>query len=384
MGEKLNMKIAFLTSEYPHSKLKRSAGIGTSIRNLAYGLVREGIQVTVFVAFQEKNESFMDGEIRIVSIGRKGYSFGGWYFERKNIQKKVQKEIDEQGIQLLEAPDWTGITAFMKFSVPIVIRIHGSDAYFCELEGRKQKLKNYFFEKTAIKAADHIISCSQFAADISSDIFNIKKEIKVIYNGIDVEKFKPDRSNVDPNRILYFGSIIRKKGVMELAEIFNHLAEMNENVKLILIGKDNQDILENKSTVDMFTSKLKEKHRSRVQYLPEVPYNEIREHLNRAAVVVLPSLAEAFPMTWLETLSLEIPLVSSNIGWANELMIDGETGYCCDPNNHSEYSVKIQELLKDEQLANSMGKQGRTRIQQNFALETIISENIDFYKFIFN
>ena len=70
------MNIAFITSEYPHKKLHRSAGLGSSIKNLGKQLVDKGFKVTVFVAFQKENDQFNDGGMRIVSIKRAGFLFG--------------------------------------------------------------------------------------------------------------------------------------------------------------------------------------------------------------------------------------------------------------------------------------------------------------------
>jgi hypothetical protein len=47
------MHIAFLTPEYPHSKALTAAGIGTSIKNLAHSLVKNGCKVTIFVYGQD-------------------------------------------------------------------------------------------------------------------------------------------------------------------------------------------------------------------------------------------------------------------------------------------------------------------------------------------
>ena len=90
----------------------------------------------------------------------------------------------QNGINVLEAPDWTGITAFMSFKCPLIIRLHGSDGYFCKLENRPQKTKNRLFEKSALRRADFILSVSQFCADLTFKIFNLKRDIKVIPNGL--------------------------------------------------------------------------------------------------------------------------------------------------------------------------------------------------------
>ncbi|MBN4070656.1 glycosyltransferase family 4 protein [Olleya sp. AH-315-F22] len=374
------MHIAFLTPEYPHTNLKHSAGLGASIKNLAIGLTEAGVNVTVFVVFQNKNITFYDDKIKIVSIARKGYKFLGWYLERKYIQKRIQQEINTSQINILEAPDWTGITAFMKFSVPIVIRLHGSDGYFCYLEKRKQKFKHYFFEKNALKRSNKIVSVSTFTANLTKKIFNLNCSIETIHNGIDTEDFKPIPTEINYGQLLYFGTVIRKKGVLELAQIFNSVINENANATLLLIGKDAYDVFENTSTIALFNQQLTEKAKQKVSYIPEVSYREIKTYIAKANIIVLPSFAEAFPMTWLETLAMEKPLVASNIGWANELMIDGKTGYIVSPTNHEEFKTKLITLLSNEDQQIEFGENGREHVKEYFSTEIITQQNIEFYK----
>ncbi|MCF6294171.1 MAG: glycosyltransferase family 4 protein [Flavobacteriaceae bacterium] len=374
------MHIAFLTPEYPHTNLKHSAGLGTSIKNLARGLIQEGVNVTVFVVFQNKNITFYDKDIKIISIARKGYKLFGWYLERKHIQTIIQQEIDATNINIIEAPDWTGITAFMKFPVPIVIRLHGSDGYFCYLEKRKQKFKHYFFEKNALKRSNKIVSVSTFTANLTKKIFNLNCSIETIHNGIDTEDFKPIPTEINHGQLLYFGTIIKKKGVLELAQIFNAVVEKNNKATLLLIGKDVHDVFENTSTITLFNQLLTEKAKQKVTYIPEVSYQDIKNYIAKANIIVLPSFAEAFPMTWLETLAMEKPLVASNIGWANELMIDGKTGYTVEPTNHKKYAQRILTLLEDKDKVKVFGKEAREHVICNFSTTVIIKKNINLYE----
>ena len=140
------MHIAFLTPEYPHKKISHAAGIGTSIKNLAVALVKEKCKVSIIVYGQNKSLVFEDEGVVIHVLEDRKYRFAKWYLHRKYIENYCNKLIKEQNITILEAADWTGITAFMRFKIPLVIRFHGSDTYFCHLEKRKQKLKNFWFE----------------------------------------------------------------------------------------------------------------------------------------------------------------------------------------------------------------------------------------------
>lgn len=373
------MHIGFLTSEFPHRRATRSAGIGSSIKTTAKALVAAGVEVSIFVYGQREDSIFEEDGIDIHLIKQRLYKSLGWYQYRKFLQKYLNNLITLNNIHVIEAPDWTGVTSFMKLDCPLVIRMHGSDAYFCHLEGRPQKMKNFWFEKMALQNADSLISVSRYTAQKTAEIFSLKKEATVIPNSVEVEEFKPRSEKINSNQLLYFGSIIRKKGVLELAHIFNELHTEKPQATLLLVGKDVQDIFEKISTLELFWSRLSITAKERVTYVPEVTREEIKEYINSSAVVVFPSFAEAFPMAWLEAMSMEKPLVTSNIGWAQELMLDGSTGFTVNPSDHRAYAVRISELLENPEKARTMGRAARQRIVDNFSSQSVTHSNLEFY-----
>ena len=373
------MHIGFLIPEYPHPRVLSSAGIGTSIRNLAVALAAEGVDVSVFVYGQEEDAVFSENGIKFHLIRQRNFPLAGWFLYRKFLQNYLNKFIVKDKIEVIEAPDWTGITAFMKLRCSLVIRMHGSDAYFCKLEGRPQKKKNFWFEKQALEGADRLLSVSEFTAKQTAEMFKLKKKVRIIPNSIDTNYFVLDSRGIVPDTLLYFGSIIRKKGLLELAEIFNEVVKLKPEVKLLLLGRDVKDIFENKSSLALFQQKLSPEARKQVEHIPGVPYEKIRDYVASAAVIVLPSLAEALPMTWLEGMAMEKALVTSDIGWAKEVMIDGKTGYTEDPKNHSAYANKIISLLNDPDLSARMGRAGREQVLRKFSTEVVVRQNMDFY-----
>ncbi|WPO79485.1 glycosyltransferase family 4 protein [Flavobacterium sp. KACC 22761] len=380
------MKIAFLTPEYPHAKTGSSGGIGTSIKNLAIGLVAHGIPVRVIVYGQEKDASFDDSGVLIQQVKNVKIKGLSWWFTRKKLERIINELYSNKEIDLVEAPDWTGITSFIKPNkCPIIIRLHGSDTYFCHLDNRSVKWKNKFHEKRALQNADALLSVSQFTADKTNFVFGITKKFEIVPNLIDSQLF--DNKNVINNEseqtILYFGSLIRKKGLLELPFIFNKVVEKKPDAKLILIGKDVSDIISgNSSTWKMMQELLSNQALKNVEYLGSIPHNEIKQKIQQSKICIFPSFAEAFPVSWLEAMALEKPIVASNIGWANEMIDDGKSGFLVNPQKHSLYAERIIEFLEDDNLCLKAGKEARKKVEDFFDIEILVKKNIEFYKTI--
>lgn len=373
------MHIGFIVSNFPTDGFKNAGGIETSVKNLASKFIEKGIKVSVFVYGQKKDTYLRQNDISIHFIKNVKFKGISWLLTRKKIQRKIHQVHKKQKINFIEAPDWGGITAFMNLKPKIIIRLHGSDSYFCHLENRKLKRFNFFIEKKALKKADYILSVSKFTATETKRIFGINTAIKVIHNGIDIALFDNKKKSLDNNTILYFGTLLRKKGVLELATIFNLTVEKKSDAKLILLGNDIIDVKTGKSTLALFKGLLSDAANKNFIHKQAVPYQKVKDEIASASMVVFPSFAEAFPMTWLEAMAMKKALVSSNIGWSKEIMINNHTGFTVNPKNHQLFSDKIVQLLKNKEQKDIFGENARKRIEENFSSERIANKNIEYY-----
>lgn len=377
------MHIGFLTPEYPHEKVTHAAGIGTSIKNLAVALVQKGVAVSIFVYSQKENLIFVENGITIHLIQKKIYKAFTWFFYRKDLQNYLNKHIDSGKIDLIEAPDWTGITAFMNLKAPLIIRFHGSDAYFCHLENRKQKLKNFYFEKLGTKKATAFIAPTDFAGNLTKQLFQIKnKDVKTIHYGLQLHDFfNENPTDFEKELILYIGTLIRKKGVLELPKIMEAVFEKNPSARLVLIGADSFDVqTQSESTWQLLESQLNDELKKRISYLGKVPYKEIQNHIKNANVCIFPTFAETLGMVTIESMAMQKAVVNSNIGWAKELIVDGESGFLVHPKNHELFASKIMEILENDTLQLKMGINAKKRVEDYFDIEKKVQENINFYK----
>ncbi|MFN7674470.1 glycosyltransferase family 4 protein [Flavobacterium sp.] len=376
------MKIAFLTSEFPHPKMGSSGGIGTSICNLSRGLTQAGHQVFVLVYGQSEDAIFVENDItyyRINNIKVKGFSR---FLSQKKIEKIINLLIKNNNLDLVEAPDWTGITSRIKPNCPVVIRLNGSDTYFCHLDKRPVKFLNKFHEQRALQNADALLSVSQYTAEVTKQLFSLNRNFKIIPNSIDTDKFSKDNSlAVQENTILYFGTLIRKKGSLELPLIFNEVYKHNKQAKLILIGRDASDILtKNVSTWEMMQPLFGVEAMQNVSYLGSVSYDKIKEYISTSTVCVFPTFAEALPVSWIEAMAIQKAIVASNIGWATEVIDDTVNGFLVHPQDHENYAKKIIQLLENEALRHQFGIEARKKVMQKFSIEVVAKQSANFYK----
>lgn len=381
------MKIGFLTPEYPHSKTGNSGGIGTSIKNLAVGLLAEGCSVRVLVYGQKQETIFDDNGICIQQIKNVKFKGLSWFLTRKKLERIINQLYKNGELDLVEAPDWTGITSFIQLKkCPIVIRLNGSDTYFCHLDNRPVKAINKFHEKRALEKANGLISVSQFTADLTNQVFGLNKNFTIIPNSIDTNFFDNFSCNISTppsgaGGLLYFGTLIRKKGALELPFIFNEVFQKNKNAQLILIGKDSSDSISgNGSTWEMMQPLFSDESLQNVHYLGSVPYESVKMHIGAASVCVFPSFAEALPVSWIEAMALEKPVVASNIGWANEIIDDGVNGFLVHPKMHQEFAERILEVLESPELQQKIGSNARKKIVEKFSISVVAKQSLAFYK----
>ena len=377
------MHIAFLTPEYPHVKTGAAGGIGTSIKNLAESLVALGHTVRILVYGQKVDAVFEEDGIilqQIKNVKIKGLS---WYFTRKKLQGIIDDLYDKQLLDIVEAPDWTGITSFVQpKKCPIVIKLHGSDTYFCHLDKRNVKWWNRFHEERALLKADGHCSVSAYTANLTNVLFKLNINFSIIHNGVDINSFSSNNNKeiVKPI-ILYFGTLIPKKGLLELPLIFNKVVEQFPEAQLHLVGGDSPDIMSGSTSTWALMQKLfSNVALKNTVYHGKVAYSEMQNHIKEAAVCVFPTFAEALPVSWLEAMAMQKAVVASEIGWGSEVIEHKVSGILVHPKDHQKYADYIVDVLQNGNFRNELGKNALKRVNEKFNSDTIAQQNIVFYQ----
>ena len=231
--------------------------------------------------------------------------------------------------------------------IPLVTTLHGTDI---TLVGQHPSYKHAV--EFSINKSDTITSVSESLKKDTLQIFNIKKEIKVITNFIDNTEF--DDFNecsrrqfaTDDEKILIHVSNLRPvKRIEDVLEIFKDV-EKHVKSKLIIIGegpdmeKVNEFLEENPHLI------------SKIRLLGKV--NDLYRILQLSDLFLLPSEQESFGLAALEAMAAQTPVISSNAGGIPEVNIQGETGYLAEIGNVKAMSNYAIKLLSNDDLLQEM------------------------------
>ena len=96
--------------------------------------------------------------------------------------------------------------------------------------------------------------------------------------------------------------------------------------------------------------------------------------MSRSDLLVLTSKSESFPNVLAEAHALSKPVVTLNVGAASEIVEDGVTGYVIRDNDENIFKERIIKLLSDNNLANTMGENGKRRVFELFSMDRKVQQ----------
>jgi starch synthase len=258
-----------------------------------------------------------------------------------------------------------------------------------------------WIERTAYQNADGVIAVSQaMKADVRTLYGVSPDKVRVIHNGIDPDEYRPTpapatlhRLGVNPGIpiVLFVGRITRQKGILHLVRATRYI-EPGVQVVLCAGAPDTDAIAEEMRTL---VAQAKQDARAEVLWLPEMlPKEDIIALYAHAAVFVCPSVYEPFGIINLEAMACETPVVGAAVGGIPEIVVHGETGLLVpfdaegggsaeprDPERFSrDLAAAINELMRDDDRRQAMGKAARERVVAQFSWRHIAEETLAFYR----
>ncbi len=230
--------------------------------------------------------------------------------------------------------------------IPMVTTLHGTDITL---------VGNHPFYKTAvsfsINKSDIVTSVSNSLKDDTYKLFNIKKDIHVIPNFVELDKIRNENqischrsvmATKDERIITHISNFSKVKRISDVIKIFYKI-QKKIPAKLMMVGDGPE-----KTEAENLCRELDIENR--VIFFGNS--NEIDQILSYSDLFLLPSETESFGLAALEAMAWSVPVISSNSGGLSEVNFDGISGYLSnvgDVDSMAENALKI--LADDETLA---------------------------------
>jgi N-acetyl-alpha-D-glucosaminyl L-malate synthase BshA len=262
-------------------------------------------------------------------------------------------------------------------NLKFITTLHGTDITLVGLEPSFMPLVKFSIEESS-----GVTAVSRFLREKTLTNYNIEKEIEVIYNFIDIDKYKrqesePFRRHIAPNGEKVMVHVSNFRLVKRVADTIRVLEKVNKEIptKLVLVG-DGPD----RSECEHLTRDLD--LQKDVFFLGK--QDGLVEILSASDLFLMPSQSESFGLSALEAMACGVPVVSTSVGGLPELNIHNETGYIAEIGDIDRMAKYAVELLTNEKRYKAFSKSARDRAVNNFDKNLIVPKYVAYYEKILN
>lgn len=280
--------------------------------------------------------------------------------------QRLAKSIQEFRPDLLHAHDYKtnvlGVVLKSWFRLPCITTLHG-------YVSKSSRLSTYYrIDRFALKRMDYVIAVSDDLLDVIRSLGLPEDRYSLIRNGIDTEGFirrnNPSvaRSKlglpVEPLTIGAVGRLAQEKGFDLLIDSLGELRRSGYDVQLVIVGDGNErsELLSRAHKAGCADFVHLVGHQSEV-----IPFYEAFD------IFALSSLREGLPNVALEAMSMEVPVVGTNVGGMAQLIKHKQSGLLIPPQDVEAMYGALKQLLDDPALRIEFAEAARKNVECNFS-----------------
>ncbi len=393
MGNEKAMKIIFLSDFLPDHTV-----VGGGVQNYTYrtalALTKQGEDVSVVT---KSNDDLVNSEFPFNNFSLNFKQNKVINFLNKISNHRIdetfrlileavayRKKVEELGqFDILQSPNYQYPALFVRKKYgKIVVRASSYRPLWLASKSLSVDTRlRILFEDILYRRADAIISPSQYLANILTKKFN--KKVTVIPTPIPESLIEEEQGWCQEklqgvNYILFFGSMIKRKGLFILAEAMKQVWRENPEVKLLLIGPDSN--VDGKSVLEETKNIMGEENGERFKCFGNLDHKKLWPIIRKSRFVVMPSLEDNCPNTMLEAMALGKVVLGTYGSSMDEFYPKSTLRLLVDKGNVDQLANKIIELweLSDEELV-GYGAQLREHVETNHNPDLCARKLRDFY-----
>ena len=269
-----------------------------------------------------------------------------------------------------------------KYSKPLVLTQHNTFIEYNNFWDKIEKLNDLAIGREVLKEAEKIIVVSNATKNYVLSLGADSEKIRVLHNGVDVNRFRPLTGVKDEMRkklgiskdssiVLTVRRLVYKNGIDTLIESAKIAVKKNPRLFFLVVGKG-PDFGKVKEKIEQLG--MQENFRLTGFISDEVlPF-----YYNVADFFVLPSKSgEGLPLVALEAMACGVPVIATNVGGTSEVMKEG-SGKLVPPNSPDSLAEAILEFSHSE--LSTLKKDLRAMIEQNYSWDKNVEKLVGIYE----
>jgi len=270
-----------------------------------------------------------------------------------------------------------------KYSKPLVLTQHNTFIeYEDSLWDHVEWLNDYTIGKQVLKEADKIVVVSNATGNYVLSLGADPEKIRVLHNGVDVNRFRPLNGIKDEMRkklgiskessvALTVRRLVYKNGIDTLIESAKKAIKQNPRLVFLVVGKG-PDFEKVKEKIEQLGI---EKNFRLTGFISD---EDLPFYYNAADFFVLPSKSgEGLPLVALEAMACGVPVIATNVGGISEVMIEG-SGKLVPPNSPDSLAEAILEFSHRE--LSALRKDLRAMIEQKYSWDMNVEKLVEIYE----
>lgn len=316
---------------------------------------------------------------------------GGMLFRQVRLFWETVKNALWADVIFVQEPLVAGVSAGLVgvvFRKPVVVRFVGYqpweellakgqtkkflDGFLADPDGEIRSRLYILFTRLAFKMARKVIVPSRYLRDILIKHFSVPpSKISHIYNAFALPRVATLPKNKIKTAISIGRIIFRKRVDWTVEAVARYIKKSGRSLRLLVVG-DGPD----KPRIEKLARNLVDKYEIKpfVRFFGQKSWLEGLSILKSADIYLLTSVYEGLPFTVLESLSLGVPVVATEIRGTNEVAIDQKTALTSLPGDVPDLTKNIATILDNPQLARELVESGRKMIMEKFTWEENIKK----------
>lgn len=284
-----------------------------------------------------------------------------------------------------------------ELDIPFVITFHALGCIRRIHQAHKDKFpeKRIVIEEMIVREANHIIAeCPQDKDDLITHYRANPRKISIVPCGFSSSEFYPIEKTVarsilglpyDQHILLQLGRMVERKGIDNVIKSMAYLKSVSDkSFKLIIVGGDSEK-MENSEDPEykrLCTVARRLRIMDKIEFAGRRDREKLKFYYNAADLFITTPWYEPFGITPLEAMACGTPVIGANVGGIKFSVKDGVTGSLVPPRQPKKLAKKIQDIISDQAILNTMGLNAIKHVNTWFTWARVAEQINELYQYV--